>query len=393
MTIVPVAPTTETITASTEVTVIYAYNTPNPFVDAGSSESISDETTESATEVYSVISAAPVAYIPLNFSGEADSSETTASIEATSELATGVFTPKPYATSYPEPSGAPIFHLPKPYYTNFTLPNATYPAFNASLPVNGTNTTCSISNPTCPACNNQTLTDIHNVTYTVLCGYSLDATLDYAFGEPLTASWCMARCDERNVTCVGASWSTEECVLALGQLVGKIEDPDHMAFLRVGVLPPPYPALSTGSLPRPPLSTGLSYSNTSVLPAFSSFVTSLTAQPGPATSDTEVESSVHQTVTVSVTVPGTASVPEATSEPESDEEDVTVTVYLPSPPTTAPSWTGGRPPWAGGDYGVDEGSRHHGRPGSWWQGGRPPWSGWGWKFSSWFNHKDDEGQK
>lgn len=196
-----------------------------------------------------------VRYVPVNSTGASNSS---ASDPLASKFFSSATIPLVYPTSYPDASSTPTVHLPKPYYANFTLTNATYPV-NSSIP---TNNTCSSANPTCPVCDNQIVTDRHNITYTVLCGYSLDATLDYAFGEPLPATYCMSRCDERNTTCLGASWSTEECVLALGPYV-KVEDPDHMAFIRAAIPPAPFPALSTGSLPRPPISTGLSYLNMS----------------------------------------------------------------------------------------------------------------------------------
>lgn len=337
--------------------------------------------------VYPALSAVPVAYIPLNSSSEANSTEPSWSAPTedigTKVFTSGTFTPSPYVTPYPNATNTPAFHLPKPYYTNLTLPNATHPV-NASLP---SNNTCSIENPTCPACNNQTLVDRHNVTYTVRCGYSLDATLDYAFGEPLPATYCMSRCDERNTTCVGASWSTQECVLALGSLAGKIEDPDHMAFLRVGLLPAPYPALSTGALPRPPISTGLSYSNVSRYPE-ASFTSvpkpTFSLVPAPSSDDTTT-STRGPLPTVTVTIIGSPLESTIASEPE--ETAVTVTVYTGGPSTPVPA-VGGRPPWAGGDYGVDEGSRHHGRPGSLWRDGRPPWSQLDWKVSVW-GPKDD----
>jgi hypothetical protein len=349
-----------------------------------------------------------------------------------------------YPTSYPDASSTPTVHLPKPYYANFTLPNATYPV-NPSIP---TNNTCSNANPTCPACDNQTVTDRHNVTYTVLCGYSLDATLDYAFGEPLPAPYCMSRCDERNTTCLGASWSTEECVLALGPYV-KVEDPDHMAFIRAAIPPAPYPALSTGSLPRPPISTGLSYLNMSRYDGISyplptlvgtgtdvitpSAVTA-TDPPFPTLTSLDPYCSYVSGVPVACygsAVAATGYAPAPTPDSESfttTARGVPITNLSPtaspypddpycfyaingdstqlvcqrhgttsesedvSTPTPAPSqglpepyggfrgpW-GGSPPWAhdGGDYGVDEGSRHHRPQGSWWQGGRPQWSHWGW---------------
>ncbi|KAM0705381.1 hypothetical protein Q7P35_008171 [Cladosporium inversicolor] len=194
-----------------------------------------------------------IRYFPVNSTANSSASDPLAS-----KFFSSATIPLVYPTSYSNASNTPTLNLPKPYYTKFALPNTTYPV-NSSIP---TNNTCSSANPTCPACDNQTITDRHNVTYTVLCGYSLDATLDHAFGEPLPATYCMSRCDERNTTCLGASWSTEECVLALGPYV-KVADPDHIAFVRAAILPAPYPALSTGSLPRPPISTGLSYLNMS----------------------------------------------------------------------------------------------------------------------------------
>jgi hypothetical protein len=321
-------------------------------------------------------------YIPSNSTSASNSSD---SDPLASKFFSSATIPVVYPTSYPNATDTPTLHLPKPNYTNFTLPNATH-SVNSSIP---TNNTCSISNPTCPACNNQTLTDRHNVTYTVLCGYKLDATLDYALGEPLPATYCMSRCDERNVTCLGASWSTEECVLALGPYV-KIEDPDKMAFIRAAFPPAPYPILSTGSLPQPPYSTGLSYLNMSRYDG-SSFAPptliattpvvqpTITVTDPPLSLPTSLEQSpVYPTTTAFVT-----------------EETRTPT---PTPSQDAPQpyggskgpW-GGSPPWAqggyGGGYGIDEGSRHHPPQGSWWQGGRPHWSHWGWGKPSSGSHR------
>ena len=382
-----------------------------------------------------------IRYVPVNSTGTSNSS---ASDPLASKFFSSATIPLVYPTSYPDASSTPTVHLPKPYYANFTLPNATYPV-NSSIP---TNNTCSNANPTCPACDNQTVTDRHNVTYTVLCEYSLDATLDYAFGEPLPAPYCMSRCDERNTTCLGASWSTEECVLALGPYV-KVEDPDHMAFIRAAIPPAPYPALSTGSLPRPPISTGLSYLNMSrhngiiyplptlvgtgtdvitpsavtatdppfptltSLDPYCSYVSgvpvacygSAVAATGYAPAPTPDSESF---TTTARGVPITNLSPTASPYPDdpycfyaingdstqlvcqrhgttSESEDVSTPTPAPSQGLSEPyggfrgPW-GGSPPWAhdGGDYGVDEGSRHHKPQGSWWQGGRPQWSHWGW---------------
>lgn len=461
-----------------------------------------------------------IRYSPVNSTGSSNSS---ASSPLASKFFSSATIPLVYPTSYPDASSTPTVHLPKPYYANFTLPNSTYPV-NSSVP---TNNTCSSSNPTCPACDNQTVTDRHNVTYTVLCGYSLDATLDYAFGEPLPAAYCMSRCDERNVTCLGASWSTEECVLALGPYV-KVEDPDHIAFVRAAIPPAPYPIMSTGSLPRPPISTGLSYLNmsrydgvsypqptvvgtdvitpsavtatnppfpiltsldpycsyvsgiavacygsavaaTAYAPAptpnsefttlygfqpFTSLPPGAASHPDPycyyVTATTQggfsavvcqrrgTESIEFETATAIVPedastpapapasdftttargVPFTTLPPGASPYPDdpycfyittggstqlvcqrgggadspveptataSESEDISTPTPEPSQGFPEPyggfrgPW-GGSPPWAhdGGDYGVDEGSRHHKPQGSWWQGGRPQWSHWGW---------------
>jgi hypothetical protein len=335
--------------------------------------------------------------------------------------------PTAYLSSYPTASGAPILNLPKPIYTNFTLPNATYPT-NTSLPIGTgtsvpmstsvpsnttlpTNGTCSISNPTCPACDNKTLVDNHNVTYTVFCGYSLDATLDFAFGEPIPAAYCMSRCDERNTTCFGASWSTEECVLALGDFVGMVRDPDHMAFVRAA-LPqeqePPYSnSTSTPSAPLPPLSTGLSWQNMSRYPDASSapaarptliatggqtFTTSVLLPTGPAVQP--VPSSRYPSSTRAL--PSYGSVVKPSSAPTAKTSAAPTSTSSPGEPTDAP-WTGGRPPWAdgGGGYGGPGGEGHHGPPsgGSWWKGGRPPWAHWGgWGKPSWGHDEEDEGQ-
>ena len=297
----------------------------------------------------------------------------------------------PNATAHPTASGAPIVNLPKPTYTNFTLPNATYSA-NATYPTSTPppiNATCSISNPTCPACDNQTLVDNHNVTYNVFCGYSLDATLDYAFGEPIPAAYCMSRCDERNATCFGASWSTEECVLALGDFVGMVPDPDHMAFVRVAIPQAPYANETVSSLPLPPLSTGLSWQNMSRYPEASS---------APAPRPTLVATS--QTFTTSLLPPtGPAVPPVPSSYPSATGASPSYGSVV--KPSSAPSsigepWTGGHPPWVHKSGGYGFGGGHRQGPlelGSWWKGGRPPWANWGWGKPTWGHTQDDQEQQ
>jgi ribosomal protein S27E len=341
-------------------------------------------------------------YVPSNSSGAANS---TAQGALASKFFSSATIPLVYPTSYPNASNTPILHPPKPYYTNSTLPNATHPA-NASIP---TNNTCTFSNPTCPACNNQTLVDKHNVTYTVLCGYKLDATLDYALAEPLPAAYCMSRCDERNATCLGASWSTEECVLALGPYV-KVEDPDYMAFVRlraVALPPAPYANVSATVSPNPPVYTPPSYLNMSRYDGGSGLskptiiATDPVARPTLTVTDPAVQIPTNATSTVIApintapthtaptnTAPTittstitTSSIAPSSTTTSSLSSDITTPTSAPSqgvPPTYGnPHW-GGPPPWAQGDYGVDEGSRHHKPQGSWWQGGRPPWAHWGW---------------
>jgi hypothetical protein len=344
--------------------------------------------------------------VPTNSSEAANSSTPSA---LASKFFSSATTPLVYPTSYPNASNTPILHPPKPYYTNFTLPNATYPA-NTSIP---TNNTCSLSNPTCPACNNQTLTDRLNVTYIVLCGYKFDATLDYALAEPLPAAYCMSRCDERNSTCLGASWSTEECVLALGPYV-QVEDPDYMAFirLRVATLPPaPYANVSATVSPNPPVYTPPSYLNMSRYDGGSGLIkptiiaTDPVARPTLTVTDPAVQISTNATLTGTVpintaptivaplstaptsTAPTittstitTSSIAPSSTTTSSSSTEITTSTPAPNqglPPTYGNPW-GGPPPWAQGDYGVDEGSRHHPPQGSWWQGGRPPWAHWGW---------------
>jgi hypothetical protein len=352
-------------------------------------------------------------YVPSNSSGAANS---TAQDALASKFFSSATIPLVYPTSYPNASNTPILHPPKPYYTNFTLPNATYPA-NASVP---TNNTCTLSNPTCPACNNQTLVDRHNVTYTVLCGYKLDATLDYALAEPLPAAYCMSRCDERNATCLGASWSTEEFVLALGPYV-KVEDPDYLAFVRlraVALPPAPYANVSATVSPNPPVYTPPSYLNMSRYDGDSGLAkptiiaTDPVARPTLTVTDPAVQiptitlstsirlANTTSTIIAPVNTAPTNTAPTITSPtsiipvntaPTNIVSTSTTTRSLPNETTTPipapsqglpptygnPHW-GGPPPWAQGDYGVDEGSRHHPPQGSWWQGGRPPWAHWGW---------------
>ena len=123
-------------------------------------------------------------------------------------------------------------------------PNATIAA-NATMP---SNSTCSIKHLSCSACNNQTITDLFNTTYTVLCDTSLTSTSQYAFAEPLPAAYCMAQCDERNATCVGAYWTDEECTLALGTYKDTLANPGYIAFLRQAAA---WPVITSLPMPVP----------------------------------------------------------------------------------------------------------------------------------------------
>lgn len=136
-----------------------------------------------------------------------------------------------------------------PYSNNTVTANATM----------SSNSTCSLKHLSCPACNNQTITDLYNTTYTVLCDTSLTSTSQYAFAEPLPASYCMAECDERNATCVGAYWTDEECTLALGTYKDTLANPGYIAFLRQAAA---WPVIT--SLPVPTQTTAPTWLNMSM---------------------------------------------------------------------------------------------------------------------------------
>lgn len=291
-------------------------------------------------------------------------------------LATMSFTSAPSAgipSASPFPTSAAL-QLPKPIYTNFTWPNVTSPSTNNTLP---SNDTCYPANPTCPACHNKTITDIHNITYIVFCDHSLDATLDYAFGEPLTAAYCLSRCDERNVTCLGATWTTEECVIALGPT--KIGNPGHMAFVRVSGLSEPNSTFTTGLLPRPPISTGLMWPNltsyadgSAPLPTLTGTGVSLPTDEAEPTliPSTEVEPSAMSTVYG--TAPGaTYGVPSVTTEVTVPSTTVLPPLGLPPPPPP-PGYDTGYGPENDGDDGVYN-----------WQDARPAWLHWDWWKAVW----------
>jgi hypothetical protein len=292
-----------------------------------------------------------------NTSGTVNSSYSNA---PTSKFFSSATIPVVYPTSYLDTTNTPVLHSPKPYYTNFTLPNATYPA-NASFPTGtayptGTsyltgaafptgsplpiNNTCSLSNPTCPACDGKAQVDRHSVAYTVLCGYSLDATLNYALAEPLPAAYCMSRCDERNSTCLGASWSTEECVLALGPYV-RVRDPDHMAFIRAApvanpLTPSHYPILLTGaSSLRPSMSTGPSYLNMSRYDGGSGMVTPKIIATNPAAQATVTIT--QATITVTQYPPTQTRSSAKLSSSTRSTSSVKATVTVTQPPATRPA--------------------------------------------------------
>lgn len=341
---------------------------------ASTSPANESKPSESTQAIYSILP-----YIPTNVSSIANPSSSRPPVP---EFYSGSAPTAPvvYATSYPSSA---ILHPPKPFYSNFTWPNATNPSNSSYTPLNDT---CSLSNPTCPACDNKTVTDLHNVTYTVHCGYSLDATLDFALAEPLTAEYCLSRCDERNVTCLGASWSTEECVLALGPILGRIEDPNHLAFLRLGVPQPQNVTHPTTYSPRPAVATGPSYSNmtnyggrslTRVTRSTSS--TTDTSIDTYSSSTTAIESdSAASTSTLVSDVFTTASIALATAA----NPFATVESY-----TDGTASASGRPPWAGPPYGNHGPPRPSGPPSDVEEEGEWPWwLQWGWWKKAWGGH-------
>lgn len=293
---------------------------------------------------------------------------------ATKFFSSASTTPKVLSTAFDYPIG---LHPPKPLYTNFMWPNATHPSPNGSFPLNNT---CFLANPTCPACNNKTLTDSHNVTYTVLCGYSLDAKLDYGFGEPLTALSCLSRCDQRNTTCYGASWSTEECALALGPILNKIGDPDHIAFLRLRVPQSSNTTLPISASPRPPIASGAPYLNISSYNGGPASAPPLPSLTGSTPSIDTSNSWVTQTIPLSS---GVASAPVAYGIAPGPVVPVTETTEPSASASPEVPWVP-QLPYGGPAEGQGYGGQHRGPPwASHGQGGRPFWAHWGWGSSWW----------
>ncbi|OQO03584.1 hypothetical protein B0A48_10249 [Cryoendolithus antarcticus] len=97
----------------------------------------------------------------------------------------------------------------------------------------------------------------------ILCNKRLLSNSRYALAEPLSAAYCLSQCDERNATCVGASWSSDDgCVLATGKINGTVSDPDSTAFIRLGLLP----SYSTGTDSLTPVTTQPTWLNMSAYP-------------------------------------------------------------------------------------------------------------------------------
>lgn len=90
--------------------------------------------------------------------------------------------------------------------------------------------TCSLSDIQCPSCDLSTISDKFNEQYRILCGSILSSTSNFALAEPLTPEYCLAQCDERSA-CVGAFITESRCTLALGEVVGRLQDPDFTAFV------------------------------------------------------------------------------------------------------------------------------------------------------------------
>ncbi|KAK6441279.1 hypothetical protein LTR95_002495 [Oleoguttula sp. CCFEE 5521] len=170
---------------------------------------------------------------------------------------------------------------PTPWSSNSTLPVPSYPNITHPTPYspNSTNTTCSLATFSCPACDGKTITDLHNTQYSVLCNKRLLSTSRYALSEPLSAAYCLSQCDERNATCVGASWADDSCVLATGRINGTVSDPDYTAFIRLGLLP----SYSTGTGSLTPVTTQPTWLNMSAYPtdAFTSAHPPITTAPLP----------------------------------------------------------------------------------------------------------------
>ncbi|KAK6441627.1 hypothetical protein LTR95_002138 [Oleoguttula sp. CCFEE 5521] len=212
-----------------------------------------------------------------------DSLNLSSSHPSTGPIATGVVSPEPpqYNSSNLPPwytSGPsnvtnatrptawnPNNPHPTPWSSNSTLLTPSYPNITHPTPYNpnSTNMTCSLSTFSCPACDSKTVTDLHNTQYSVLCNKRLLSTSRYALAEPLSAAYCLSQCDERNATCVGASWSSDDgCVLATGKINGTVSDPDSTAFIRLGLLP----SYSTGTGSLTPVTTQPTWLNMSAHP-------------------------------------------------------------------------------------------------------------------------------
>ncbi|OQO04750.1 hypothetical protein B0A48_09673 [Cryoendolithus antarcticus] len=173
---------------------------------------------------------------------------------------------------------------PTPWSSNTTLPVPSYPNITHPTPynLNSTNTTCSLSTFSCPACDGKVVTDLHNTQYSVLCNKRLLSTSRYALAEPLSVAYCLSQCDERNATCVGASWPSDDgCVLATGKINGTVSDPDSTAFIRFGLLP----SYSTGTDRFTPVTTQPTWLDMSASPtgAFTSAPLPFTPSPLPYT--------------------------------------------------------------------------------------------------------------
>nr|OQO18594.1 hypothetical protein B0A51_12082 [Rachicladosporium sp. CCFEE 5018] len=181
---------------------------------------------------------------------------------------------------------------------NTTLSAPSYPNVTHLTPYspNATNTACSLSTFSCPACDGTTVTDLHNTQYSVLCNKRLLSISRYALAEPLSAAYCLSQCDERNATCAGASWSSDDgCVLATGKNNGTVSDPDSTAFIRLG----PLPSYSTGTGSLAPITTQPTWLNMSANPtgSFTSAPSLIATAP------------IHFTSTPAVTITRTSNLP------------------------------------------------------------------------------------
>ena len=105
----------------------------------------------------------------------------------------------------------------------------------ASSTAGSTNTSgaCNASAISCPACNNEVVTDDRGKSYKVHCDNQLFAESDYSIQQWTSPSGCLLECDDYT-WCKGATfWPQGNCELAKGSDVFPQDMPGYTAFLPV----------------------------------------------------------------------------------------------------------------------------------------------------------------